>query len=166
MFENDAEKHAEEHLLDHLRLLLSVIDKDKLVSLTILQNSSPCARCAELYTNDELLTELAGHPDVNVELVFSSIHRVRRPSCRWKHHGHVDDIDVDEHKDNLDGLKTLSLAGFQLRATNDGDWAELRSALQLPNTSYQGDYDQGTSSRHEEDCTLEEDLEYLRENIF
>nr|KAG5702758.1 hypothetical protein BaRGS_003632 [Batillaria attramentaria] len=41
MFEN-TDQHAEDNLLRHLRLQLSVINMDRLESLTIMQSSSPC----------------------------------------------------------------------------------------------------------------------------
>ena len=44
LFENNPVGHAEEHLLTHLTLHLSVIDRRKLRSVTIMQNSSPCSR--------------------------------------------------------------------------------------------------------------------------
>ena len=44
LFENDKEEHAEGRLLAHLILQLYAISKDRLKSITIMQNSSPCSR--------------------------------------------------------------------------------------------------------------------------
>lgn len=44
LFENDKEQHAEGRLLAHLILQLYAISKDRLKSITIMQNSSPCSR--------------------------------------------------------------------------------------------------------------------------
>ena len=44
LFENDQYGHAEEYLLNHLQRQLSVISRDRLKSITIMQNASPCAR--------------------------------------------------------------------------------------------------------------------------
>ena len=44
LFENDKEEHAEGRLLAHLILQLYAISKDRLKSITIMQNSSPCWR--------------------------------------------------------------------------------------------------------------------------
>ncbi|XP_076449933.1 uncharacterized protein LOC143286187 isoform X2 [Babylonia areolata] len=44
LFENNPSGHAEDHLLRHLLLQLSIIHADRLKAVTILQNASPCAR--------------------------------------------------------------------------------------------------------------------------
>ncbi|XP_076469211.1 uncharacterized protein LOC143299719 isoform X2 [Babylonia areolata] len=46
MFENSPVLHAERNLLEHLRLLWSVVMKNKVCSITIFQNASPCNRDA------------------------------------------------------------------------------------------------------------------------
>ena len=44
LFENDKCGHAEGYLLNHLGLQLSIISRDRLKSITIMQNASPCSR--------------------------------------------------------------------------------------------------------------------------
>jgi hypothetical protein len=53
LFENDhvnsasgpiGNRHAEDHLLKHLLVQLSVVNQERLHSVTIMQNSSPCAQ--------------------------------------------------------------------------------------------------------------------------
>ena len=44
LFENTKGGHVEEHLVKHVLLQLSVTDRDRLKSITIMQNASPCRR--------------------------------------------------------------------------------------------------------------------------
>lgn len=130
LFENDhgstpgpiGNCHAEDHLLKHLLLLLSVIDKDKLKQVTIMQNSSPCSQCAKAYKRD------LGTLQNKVRLVFSSLHWVRRSS----NNHHQEQIHYFKHEQNRDGLLQLRKSGMEIRSTLYEDWLRLCSALQLP----------------------------------
>ena len=42
LFENTKEGHVEKHLLEHVLRQLSVTNKERLKSITIMQNASPC----------------------------------------------------------------------------------------------------------------------------
>lgn len=155
LFENGDGTCAESHLMDHLRLQISVISRDKLVEICVFQNSSPCARCSSRYETE--LSGLITHSGVRVTVVFSSMYRIKRLSCESRCHGHS--IYDYQHTQNKAGLLKLRQCGIQLSTPTFQDWKKLRNALQLPKNLLERYYI--ISSRKEEDDLLKEDLQII-----
>nr|KAG5702759.1 hypothetical protein BaRGS_003633 [Batillaria attramentaria] len=146
--------------MEHLNLQLSVLDRDKLVEVTVMQNSSPCWGCSDRYEKD--LGDIIRDSGITVTIVFSSFHRIRRRSCQWQHHLHVNTIPLEHHTLNRDGLKKMSKVGIILKTAQFQDWKVLRIALQLPDNIFEEAYNR--SPRRKEDVLLKEDLDFILEN--
>ncbi|XP_070187729.1 uncharacterized protein [Littorina saxatilis] len=156
LFENDRNEHAEAHMMNHLLLLLSAVNREKLKSITIMQNSSPCSKCADRCR--QALEGLKKESDVEVSIAFSSFHWVRRTSCRDEGHRHPH-VDINKHQQNTRGLRALREAGFTVRTTCYDDWKRLCKALQVPLPVYKSTEQNYTmSARGEADVNMREDL--------
>ncbi|XP_076449934.1 uncharacterized protein LOC143286187 isoform X3 [Babylonia areolata] len=159
LFENNPSGHAEDHLLRHLLLQLSIIHADRLKAVTILQNASPCARCAEKY----LLTlgDVRQNSTVRVVIVFSSFHWLKRESCRLLGHNHAPVLDYT-HQQNRGGLLRLRETGLTVRTICLEDWRMLCTALQVPfPQDIQSPYHYFMSLRGQDDYRLRDDLEIV-----
>ncbi|XP_076447220.1 uncharacterized protein LOC143284459 isoform X2 [Babylonia areolata] len=158
LFENNSNGHAEDYLLEHLQLQLDVVNQERLQSVFIMQNASPCWKCAENYMT--LRDQMKGN-DVKIVLVFSAFHWLRRLSCRHDGHRHKF-ISKERHEENREGLRNLCKSSFLVRTTEFHDWRRLCTALQIPfppamqcEESYHG------SPRGQEDDRLKGDLEEI-----
>ncbi|XP_076469209.1 uncharacterized protein LOC143299719 isoform X1 [Babylonia areolata] len=161
MFENSPVLHAERNLLEHLRLLWSVVMKNKVCSITIFQNASPCNSCSKCYGRQlaTMKDEMPRGMDLEITVIFSSFYNVRQPSCIRQQHYHLQDVSEVHSRNNLSELRKLKDAGIGLRTTGYEDWVHLQKALQLPNTYHDQAYK--LSARKREDDTLREDLSIL-----
>ncbi|KAL8610543.1 hypothetical protein ACOMHN_060463 [Nucella lapillus] len=142
VFENNAGGHAEDYLLEHLQLQLKVVQRERLRSIIIMQNANPCSGCAQSF--HRILGEvLEKNKDVQITIVFSGFHWLRRLSCRHERHRH-------------NGI------GISVRTTCYEDWRKLCTALQVPflvplltlESHLQSD-------RGKDDIRLEKDLEEI-----
>ncbi|KAK7113311.1 uncharacterized protein [Littorina saxatilis] len=158
LFENDSSLHAEEALLKYLRIQLPVTKRETLKSITITQNASPCFRCAKGY-REELKTLVDS--GVEVSVVFSSFHWIRRLSCRHQGHWHRL-VPIYSHEQNIEGLQKLRDAGIAVRTTQYEDWRRLCYALQVPPPDYLSEQQlYHGSARGQEDTSLHDDLEHV-----
>ncbi|KAK7113310.1 uncharacterized protein [Littorina saxatilis] len=158
LFENASSLHAEEALLKYLRNQLPVTKRETLKSIIIMQNASPCSGCAKGY-REELKTLVDS--GVEVSVVFSSFHWIRRLSCRHQGHRHRL-VPIYSHEQNIEGLQKLRDAGIAVRTTQYEDWRRLCSALQVPPPDYlcaQEHYH--SSARGQEDTSVHYDLEHI-----
>lgn len=114
-------KHAEDKVITQLKSLLD----GKKLSIKMYVNNSPCQKCSEKISKF-LGTIKSEH---RIELVFSRFYRVRRPSNEENPHYTGRLPSKKQHKDQVEGLKTLSRHGVDLRTFNTEDWRDLAKTL-------------------------------------
>lgn len=137
LFENNASGHAENYLLEHLKLQLKIVPQERLKSIVIMQNASPCSECAKSYL-EAMKDVLERNSEVQITIAFSSFHWLRRLSCRHEEHRHQF-IPKEVHQENREGLRNLRLHDavsgadvITVRTTCYEDWRKLCTALQIP----------------------------------
>lgn len=111
--------------------LKSLLDGNKLGSPSIKMyvNNSPCQKCSEKISKFLGTIKSEHRKDLKIELVFSRFYRVRLPSNEENPHYTGRLPSREEHEAQVEGLKTLSRHGVDLRTFNTEDWRDLEKTL-------------------------------------
>ncbi|KAK7481388.1 hypothetical protein BaRGS_00027344 [Batillaria attramentaria] len=146
---NRGRHHAEDNMLSFLkeaivnRLFLSQ-------QLTMYVNYSPCHNCSDLIVKFLHWAELHYGINLQLEIAFPALYRIRRPSCEEEGHTHKL-ADADDHDRNVKGLERLKGIGVTIRPMNAVDWSTIARGLNVPFV-YEG------SARQQEDAVLHKDF--------
>lgn len=146
--------HAENGVINHVEDLLT---SRKLTSpkIKLYLSYSPCHECSQRIVNLLTTARWCHHIALEVEIVFSALYRIRRPSCEKNRSCHRHLPSYDDHIANVDGLKKLfRTPGVVLRTFTQRDWLQLWIALGFPSFDIVR-----FNSRSEEDELLEKDFE-------
>ena len=136
VYENDSETqtHAEMVLLprmiDAIRSVYGEQQSEEVtLSVKVFLNNSPCGRCSSRIL--DFLKRIAVELDlaVSLEIVFSSIYKIWRPSCENCSHRKIDPNTDSDHEYNVGGLRRLMDGGVKLRPFLEEDWRQLASSL-------------------------------------
>ncbi|XP_025101274.1 uncharacterized protein LOC112568270 isoform X1 [Pomacea canaliculata] len=128
--------HPEITVMEHLLELLKSQDLDS-PNIKIYTSDAPCHECCQKFLQLLQTANLYHNQDLQIEIVFSGIHRIKRPSCVKENSCslHLSQISDNQHQVNVDGLKALyNTRGVRLRPFTDQDWLDLLRALWRPKT--------------------------------
>lgn len=134
---NSRGKHAEVAAIKHLEDLLA---KKKLGSpvIKIYLSNSPCHDCSTKILNFLDSTRSKYRKNLKVELVFSSLYRVRLPSNEENPHYPRCLPDLKDHEAQVKGLKKLHRHGVVLRTFTSQDWLDLVMTLDVDHFDISG----------------------------
>ncbi|CAL1543236.1 unnamed protein product [Lymnaea stagnalis] len=161
--EGTPRSHATAAVARDLMTQVRVANKRALISVTIVQNYSPCFDCAE-----ELLKtiSLAGEKQIklDISLAFVALHRIRRQSWVWRglREAHSD-VTINESNDNSLALRNLKNAGVRMSTFTPDTWTFLFTFLGNGLTSctpgkFLGGKYGNCDSRLEEDRLMQQEL--------
>ena len=149
--------HAEKEMIKHLE---DVLEDERLRSevIRLYVNFSPCFECSRLIIDFLERAEQFYETDLSLEIIFSHLYKIRRPSCVDGSHSKNHQLpDVTSHNRNLQGLRRLSVWGVDLRPFTEKDWQKFAALLSLP--FRRSEY--CNSGRDDEDEALLEDFDAL-----
>ncbi|XP_025101262.1 translation initiation factor IF-2-like isoform X1 [Pomacea canaliculata] len=122
--------HPEVDVINRLTEKLKSQDLDS-PNIKIYTSDAPCHECCQKFIQLLQTAKVDHNQDLQIEIVFSGIHRIKRPSCIKKDDcsSHLSRISDNQHQDNVDGLKKLhNTRGVRLRPFTDQDWLDLQRA--------------------------------------
>lgn len=127
---NGRRQHSEDAAIKHLK---SLIGDKKLRSplIKIYANYSPCHECSEKILEFLCSAKSEHNIDLKVELVFSNLYRVRRPSSERNPHYRRRLPSRTDHEAQVEGLKKLHRHGVVLRTFTPQDWRDLANTLDV-----------------------------------
>lgn len=155
---NNWGSHAEREMI---RYLENKLENEKLFSQTIefYVNFSPCFECSGHIIDFLEEAEQFYDIDIELEIIFSHLYKIRRPSCLDGSHNKDHRLPGPaDHNRNLTGLRKLSsVCGVDLHPFGKKDWKRLADVLSVPfsRTVY------WSSGREDEDKALLDDFESL-----
>lgn len=120
-------RHAEDAVIEHFKDLLKE-NHLKSQTIKIFFNNSPCHECSKKFI--QFLDEAKKKCKIKLEIIFSGLYMVRRPSNvdNPNYNGRLPSEEV--HQNQVDGLKKLQdTKGVELRPFRNEDWGELLEAL-------------------------------------
>lgn len=123
-------RHTEDDIIEHLKGQLKEGKVDS-PNVKIYISFSPCHTCSQKLIALLDHTKSEHGMELNVEIVFSGLYRIKRPSCKkdWSCNGHLSKFTQADHDNNVAQLKNLQRKGVQLRTFKDQDWLDLRRGL-------------------------------------
>ncbi|XP_055865777.1 uncharacterized protein LOC106054687 [Biomphalaria glabrata] len=168
--EGTPRSHAAAAVARDLMTQVRVANKRTIISVTIVQNYSPCLDCA-----DELLKtiQLANEKQIRLDMSISfvALKNIRRPSWLWRGlREATTDIPVNESNDNAFALLQLNSAGVRLTTFTPDTWKFLYTFLgngfpsNSPGKFLDGKFS-STDSRFEEDRLMQLDLEQIFKGV-
>ena len=152
-------KHSEQDVIQELEHYLEknrdVLPTERPVSLKLFLNYSPCYDCScrlRRFIDD---CESTYDLEISLEVVFSGIYNISRPSCKG---GECGIYHTRNHvEENITGLKSLIQRGATLRTFEKRDWRELASILELSEEFAK----EAIEKREKEDIRMQQDLQKL-----
>ncbi|KAH9514917.1 hypothetical protein Btru_021350 [Bulinus truncatus] len=162
--------HATAAVARDLMTQVRVANKRTIMSVTIVQNYSPCFDCA-----DELLKTviLASEKQIrlDISISFVALKNVRRPSWAWRGlREATTEVPINESNDNCYALLQLKNAGVNLRTFTPDTWKFLYTFLgngfpsMSPGKFLDGKFS-SSESRLEEDRMMQSDLEQIFKGV-
>lgn len=149
---NKGGKHVEYFLIEHFT---SLLEKRKLGShvMKIYISSSPCDGCCRKLVDFVGIARSKYDTYLKIEIVFSSLYGVRRPSQENnpKHTGYL--VSEGQHKGQVKALKELQAANVHLKTFTKDDWQELLEATGVKSFDF--------NFRKIEDDLLRKDFEII-----
>ena len=150
--------HAEREMIQYLE---NKLESEALTSQTIkfYVNFSPCFQCSGHIISFLEEAEQFYDIDLKLEIIFSHLYKIRRPSCLDRSHNKDHRLpEPAEHKRNLVGLRKLSsVYGVELHPFGEKDWQRFSVLLSVPFS--RSDY--RVTGREGEDRALLDDFQTL-----
>ena len=150
--------HAEREMIQYLE---NKLESEALTSQTIkfYVNFSPCFQCSGYIISFLEEAEQFYDIDLKLEIIFSHLYKIRRPSCLDESHNKNHRLpEPAEHKRNLAGLRKLSrVCGVDLHPFGEKDWQRFAVLLTVPFSRL----DYSVTGRKDEDRALLDDFETL-----
>ena len=155
VIKNNSDCHSEQNAISSLRQKLR---QRCLPSQTLrwFINYSPCRNCS-----DEIIRFIHEARSfgvaITINMTFSFLYKIRRPSCEELSHPHVQSISPRDHQRNVEGLKQLEENGVSVCTFRGAaDWEELSRLLSVEYFSHLFPYH--GSRRQEEDAETRTDF--------
>ena len=153
--------HSEEELIHQLEQYLEenrardVQPTKRHVQLKLFLNHSPCSECSSLLIGFIRNCKRKFRIKMSLEVVFSGIYNIRRPSCRRcecnTYHNKFNHVEA-----NIVGLELIRDRAT-LRTFEEKDWRELASILELPEERAE----EAIRRRGKEDSRMRQDLQEM-----
>ncbi|KAL8585794.1 hypothetical protein ACOMHN_037357 [Nucella lapillus] len=158
-------QHALTAVARDIMTQVRVATKRMTVTVTIVQNVSPCADCAvELRKAISLSREKKIKLDITI--AFVTLHKVRLTSCSQRGHSCVSEVFLNESTDNALALRTLQEEGVKVMTFNPSLWQFLHTFVGMgvpapyPNSFLTGKYNGVTcQQRMAEDSVMANELQ-------
>ena len=150
--------HAEREMIQYLE---NKLESEALTSQTIkfYVNFSPCFQCSGHIVSFLEEAEQLYDIDLKLEIIFSHLYKIRRPSCLDGSHNKDHRLpEPAEHKRNLVGLRKLSsVYGVELHPFGEKDWQRFAVLLSVPFSRLH----YWVTGREDEDRALLDDFQTL-----